>query len=67
MINDRDLRIDVIEKPCDGEMKYPRKFFVKIEHVPTKITVTRLSKSQKLAKEIAVEELAWLLEEYYGK
>ncbi len=44
--------------------KYPRTFFVKLEHIPTGITVTKSSKSQLLALDRCLKELDILVNEY---
>ena len=40
--------------------------FVKVEHVPSKITVTKYHRSQYKAKEEAIEELEILVELWSG-
>ena len=43
---------------------YPRKFFVRVEHIPTGITVSKMSSSQLKAKEKCMQELEELVSQY---
>ena len=64
MIEPKDLKVDVINKPMGEVVVYPRKFFVKIEHIPTGITVSKIATSQLKAKEKCIQELEELVTEY---
>lgn len=63
-INPEELKVEIIGKPIGEVVVSPRKFFVKITHIPTGLTVTRVSRSQLKAKQSCIEDLFWLLDEY---
>ncbi len=63
-VNPEHLSMDVFEKKIGDQIKYPRTFFVKLEHIPTGITVTKSSKSQLLALDRCLKELDILVNEY---
>lgn len=64
MIYPKDLKIDVFkQKPKKGMQVYSRHDFVKIEHLPSGITVTKHSdRGQIRAKNECMEELEVLVE-----
>ena len=63
-VNPEDLRMDVFEKKIGEEIKYPRVFFIKLEHIPTGIIVTKSNRSQLLALDRCLKELDILVNEY---
>ena len=62
MINPEDLRVDVLSCKPKQFMVGNNPTFVKIEHKPSKITVTKYNRSQYKAKEEGLEELEMLVE-----
>ena len=64
MIEPKDLKVDIINKPMGEVVIYPRKFFVRVEHIPTGITVSKMSSSQLKAKEKCMQELEELVSQY---
>lgn len=66
MINPTELRIDVLACKPKKITVDNNPTFVKLEHMPSRITVTKYNKSQYKAKEEAVEELEMLVELWEG-
>ena len=62
MINPEDLRVDVLSCKPKQLMVGNNPTFVKIEHIPSKIAVTKYNRSQYKAKEEGLEELEMLVE-----
>ena len=57
-----DTKVDVLTYKSKGMDVYPRNQFVRIEHIPSGITVTKHSTSQIKARDEAMEELKMLVE-----
>ena len=64
LLNPKDLKVDVLFHKLKGQVVFPhRDQFVRIEHIPSGITVTKHStKSQIRARDEGLEELEMLVE-----
>lgn len=63
-VNPADLKVGILEKKPNKQVKYPRIFFIRLEHIPTGISVTKFDKSQLLALDRCLTELDILVNEY---
>lgn len=63
-IDPKDLKVTIFPRCYPEWYNENGIFIVKIEHIPSQITVTNHSPSQKQAKELCIKEIEVLLEIY---
>lgn len=63
-VSPNDISMNIFEKKMGEHCKYPRCFFVKLEHIPTGITVTKSDKIQLYAFDRCLKEIDELVKDY---
>ena len=66
MINPKDIKVDVLSHKSKGQRAGFPPSFVRIEHLPSGITVTKSRTTQIAARDEAMEELEMLVELWEG-